>query len=67
MATAIVQLMLPLASVNGPVVIGVVVSSAALFLWWLLRGEARDQAAESAEEEASREAELEPPRTAGRL
>jgi hypothetical protein len=45
--------MLPLASASGPAYIGAVVISAALFLWWLLRAEAREGAAEKAEEEAA--------------
>jgi hypothetical protein len=36
--------MLPLASASGPAIIGVVVVSAALFLAWLLRVDAGDEA-----------------------
>jgi hypothetical protein len=50
--------MLPIASSSGPAFIGVVVIAAALFLWWLLRGESRDAAeAKAAQEEAVRRAE----------
>jgi hypothetical protein len=50
--------MLPIASSNGPAFIGVVVLGAALFLWWLLRSESRDEAAAKAEQEAERRAVL---------
>ncbi len=46
--------MLPLASSTGPAFIGVVVIGAALLLWWLLRGETRDEEAAQAEQEAAR-------------
>jgi hypothetical protein len=49
--------MLPIASSNGPAFIGVVVIGAALFLWWLLRSESRDEAAAKAERESERKAE----------
>jgi hypothetical protein len=39
----------PLAS-SGPIYIGAVVIPAVLFLWWLLRAEAREGAAETREE-----------------
>jgi hypothetical protein len=45
----------PLAS-SGPIYIGAVIVPATLFLWWLLRAEARESAAETAEE-AAREGE----------
>ncbi len=51
--------MLPLASSTGPAFIGVVVIGAALLLWWLLRGETRDEEAAQAEQEAARRAEQE--------
>jgi hypothetical protein len=44
----------PLAS-SGPIYIGAVVVPAALFLWWLLRAEARETAAEADEEAAPEE------------
>jgi len=40
--------MVPLA-VSGPTVIGVVVAGSVLLLYWLLRGEAREEAEEQAE------------------
>jgi hypothetical protein len=46
--------MLPLA-VSGPTYIGTVVVAAVLFLWWLLRSNAREEAAEQARERARRE------------
>ncbi len=54
-ARAIVCSMFVLA-VSGKIVIGSAVSFAALLVWWLLRGEARDEAAQQAEEEAARAA-----------
>jgi hypothetical protein len=51
----IVALMLPLA-VSGPTYIGTVVVAAVLFLWWLLRSNAREEASEQAEQRARREA-----------
>jgi len=48
--------MLPIASSSGPAFIGVVVVGAALLLWWLLRGESRDEAAAKADQEAGGEA-----------
>jgi hypothetical protein len=41
----------PLAS-SGPIYIGAVVVPATLFLWWLLRAEAREAAHEAADETA---------------
>jgi hypothetical protein len=41
----------PLAS-SGPIYIGAVVVPATLFLWWLLRAEAREAASEAADEVA---------------
>jgi hypothetical protein len=46
--------MVPLA-VSGPTYIGTVVVAAALFLWWLLRSNAREEADEQAQEQARRE------------
>jgi hypothetical protein len=67
--TGIVCSMLPLASVGGPVVIGVAVASAGLLVWWLLRAETRDEAAEQAEEteqaKETEQAEQEAARAAG--
>jgi hypothetical protein len=51
--------MLPIASSSGPAFIGVVVIGAALLLWWLLRGETRDEEAAKAEQEAAHRAEQE--------
>jgi hypothetical protein len=45
----------PLAS-SGPIYIGAVIVPATLFLWWLLRAEARESAAETTAE-AAREGE----------
>jgi hypothetical protein len=53
-ARSIVCAMPPLAS-SGPIYIGAVVVPAALFLWWLLRAEAREAAAEADEEAAPAE------------
>jgi hypothetical protein len=64
--TAIVQPMLPLAAVGGTVVIGVAVSCAGVLVWWLLRGERRDELAEAAERETGEDAQLEPPEGASR-
>ncbi len=50
--------MLPIASSSGPAFIGVVVIAAALFLWWLLRSESRDEAAAKAAQDAERETQL---------
>jgi hypothetical protein len=47
--------MLPIASSSGPAFIGVVVIAAALFLWWLLRSESRDDAAAKLVQEAEPE------------
>jgi hypothetical protein len=47
--------MFPLA-VSGPTYIGTVVTAAVLFLWWLLRSNAREEADEQAEERARRKA-----------
>jgi hypothetical protein len=47
--------MVPLASATGYATIGGSVSFAGLFVWWLLRMEARESAAEQAEEEAALE------------
>jgi hypothetical protein len=52
LARSIVSSMPPLAS-SGPIYIGAAVVPAVLFLWWLLRAEARDSAAEAAEEAAA--------------
>jgi hypothetical protein len=50
--------MLPLASASGVAIISVVVVSAALFLGWLLRADAREEAAdEEAEKQARRDHE----------
>jgi hypothetical protein len=43
--------MLPIASSSGPAIIGVVVVAAGLFLAWLLRTDAADEAASEAEHE----------------
>lgn len=43
---------IPLASASGAAIIGVVVLSAGLFLWWLLRAEARDAPTEETPEDA---------------
>jgi hypothetical protein len=51
MDQSIVSSMPPLAS-SGPIYIGAVIVPAALFLWWLLRAEAREAAAEASEETA---------------
>lgn len=51
--------MIPLASATGYVTIGGSVSFAAVFVWWLLRMEARETAAEQSEEEAALEGEPE--------
>jgi hypothetical protein len=48
---AIVCPMFPLASVSGPAFLAVVIVAAALFLWWLLRADTRDEAAPAAEPE----------------
>jgi hypothetical protein len=48
--------MLPLA-VSGPAYIGAVVIAAVLFLWWLLRANAREEAAEHDEEQRRDHAE----------
>jgi hypothetical protein len=56
-STAIVYPMLPLASVSGPAFLAVVIVAAALFLWWLLRADTRDEAAPAAEPDAAREPE----------
>jgi hypothetical protein len=48
---------LPLASASGPIYIGVVVVPAVLFLWWLLRAEAREGAEEEANAEIQRTGE----------
>jgi hypothetical protein len=48
--------MLPLAS-SGPIYIGAVVVPAVLFLWWLLRAESREAAAEAKEEATALEDE----------
>jgi hypothetical protein len=53
-ARGMVCAMLPLA-VSGPTYIGTVVVAAVLFLWWLLRSNAREEAAEQAEARARRE------------
>jgi hypothetical protein len=49
--------MIPLASATGYVTIGGSVAFAGLFVWWLLRTEARDTAVQRAEEEAAGQAE----------
>lgn len=46
-------MIVPLASATGYATIGGSVSFAAVFVWWLLRMEARETAAEQAEEEAA--------------
>ncbi len=43
--------MIPLASASGDTVIGASVAGAGLLLWWLLRMEAQDTAAEDSSEE----------------
>jgi hypothetical protein len=48
--------MLPLASASGFAVISVVVVAAGLFLWWLLRMEAEEQAGEDSGTEPDPEA-----------
>jgi hypothetical protein len=50
-ARSIVSSMPPLAS-SGPIYIGAVIVPAALFLWWLLRADAREAAAEASWESA---------------
>jgi hypothetical protein len=42
--------MLPLAASSGLAIIGGATSASALFLWWLLRAETRDEAQEAAAE-----------------
>ncbi len=51
LATVIVCLMLPLASAGGVAIISVVVVFSVLFLWWLLRVEAREGGAEEKTED----------------
>jgi hypothetical protein len=51
----IVCSVLPLASASGPAFIAVVIISAALFLWWLLRSDTHDEEAAKAEERTERE------------
>jgi hypothetical protein len=43
MRGGIVRSMLPLASVGGPAIIAVVIVPSVLFLWWLLRSDAREE------------------------
>jgi hypothetical protein len=49
----IVSLMLPLASASGLAIIGGATSASVLFLWWLLRAEARDEAAAERDRDAA--------------
>jgi hypothetical protein len=48
-------MIVPLASTTGYVTIGGSVSFAAVFVWWLLRAEARESASRRREEEATLE------------
>jgi len=50
-------MLVPLASATGYATIVGSVSFAGVFVWWLLRAEARDSADERAEEEAALEGE----------
>ncbi len=47
----IVSRMLPLAAASGLAIVGVVILAAVLFLWWLLRAESGDEAAEQEAEQ----------------
>ena len=53
----IVRWMLPLASVGGPAIIAVVIVPSLLFLWWLLRSDAREGDAAGLDQDALREAD----------
>jgi len=58
---AILYLMLPLAAASGDALMAIVILFSVLAIWWLLRGELRDSAAESNQAQNSADARDAPP------